>query len=70
MTGPDGAALHGASVPAIGAAATHGHATHDELVAAVAALLAVARSRPVRRPAAERTWRSVRLAALGLAPRR
>ncbi len=64
-----------AQVPAIGVAAPEGHATHEEHVAAVAALLAAARrgggagATPVP-AAAERHWRGVRLAALGLTSRR
>lgn len=60
MTGPDA-----------GARDEHGHATHDELVAAVAALLAAARrgSGTGTRPSGERAWRAGRLAALGLTPR-
>lgn len=53
-----------------GAGAVHGHATHDELVAAVAALLAARRRGSATRPVGERSWRATRLAALGLLPRR
>lgn len=71
--------VHAAAVRAIGVAASQGHATHDELVAAVAALLAVARGAGgggVARGAAGTAgpapadWRGRRLAALGLTPRR
>lgn len=70
MTG--GAVGDAAGGAAGGASAVHGHATHDELVAAVTAILAVARrgSATGSRPPGERAWRATRLAALGLAPRR
>lgn len=69
MTEPpaDGAAAGAAD----GAREEHGHPTHDELVAAVAALLAATRrAGAATRPSGERAWRATRLAALGLAPRR
>ncbi|WP_088282912.1 hypothetical protein [Kineosporia sp. A_224] len=73
MSGPDGAAppVHAAAVPAIGVAA-QGHPTHDELVAAVAAILTAGRrtgaaGAPGPAPVG---WRHRRLAALGLSPRR
>ncbi|MBI4943265.1 MAG: hypothetical protein HY830_21165 [Actinobacteria bacterium] len=73
MTGQDGAPppVHAAAVPAIGVAA-QGHPTHDELVAAVAAILAAGRrTGPARPPGpVSADWRGRRLAALGLAPRR
>ncbi|MFN0284258.1 MAG: hypothetical protein ACKVZ6_20105 [Kineosporiaceae bacterium] len=60
-----------------GVSASEGHPTHEELVAAVAALLAVARRgtglhRLPRRAASGPgdAWRATRLAALGLTPRR
>jgi hypothetical protein len=74
MTAPDGAAppVRAAVVPAIGVAASRGHATHDELVAAVAAILAVGRrGRALRVPGPlPAAWRHGRLVALGLSPRR